>query len=328
MITYNHAPYIAQAIEGVLRQETSFPFELVIGEDCSTDGTREIVFDYQKKYPGIIRVITSDKNVGACKNGFRAQKACRGKYIAYCEGDDYWHHPQKLQKQVDYLESHPECGLVFSDYHCFDVKTGKQVRNYRRYECKNGLIQGGPKQVLIALLQAKCGILTCTVCLRKNLLDSLIASDPFLYTSGHFRMGDSQIWAGFSQISRLGCIDESLATHNLLIESATKSRDLIKVYRFRKSGAELCLYLAEKYELPESNIKDFREYFWRQSLRLAFYEINAQLAEEVKMSKRRLSLKEWLLYRGSRSRLLNFALRPVICLNKHIKRFFTDKHTL
>ena len=85
MITYNHAPYIVKAIEGVIQQKTNFPFELVIGEDCSTDGTREIVFEYRKKYPDIIRVITSEQNVGAIKNGYRTEKACRGKYIAYCE---------------------------------------------------------------------------------------------------------------------------------------------------------------------------------------------------------------------------------------------------
>ena len=113
MITYNHAPFIAQAIEGVLQQKTTFPFELVIGEDCSTDNTREIVSEYHKKHPDIFRVIASDKNIGATRNSLRTLKACQGKYIAYCEGDDYWHHPYKLQKQVDYLESHQECGLVY-----------------------------------------------------------------------------------------------------------------------------------------------------------------------------------------------------------------------
>ena len=91
MITYNHAPYIAQAIEGVVKQETEYPFELIIGEDCSTDGTRDIGFEFQKKDPDIIRVITSDKNVGAKQNDYRTTKACRGKYIAFCDGDDYWH---------------------------------------------------------------------------------------------------------------------------------------------------------------------------------------------------------------------------------------------
>ena len=99
MVTYNHRPYIAQALEGALQQQTHFPFEVVIGEDCSTDGTRDIVFDYQKRYPELVRVITSDRNVGPNANGLRVSEACRGKYIAYCDGDDFWHHPRKLQSR-------------------------------------------------------------------------------------------------------------------------------------------------------------------------------------------------------------------------------------
>ncbi len=79
MVTYNHAPFIAQAIEGVLQQKTKFPFELVIGEDCSTDGTRELVFEYQKKHPDIIRVVTSDENVGMKKNGLARFSGLSGK---------------------------------------------------------------------------------------------------------------------------------------------------------------------------------------------------------------------------------------------------------
>jgi Glycosyltransferases involved in cell wall biogenesis len=89
-ITYNHEPYIAQAIEGMLMQKTDLPIELIIGEDCSTNRTRELVVDYQKKHPDIIRESTSEKNVGMHKNGQRMGKACRGEYIALCEGDDYW----------------------------------------------------------------------------------------------------------------------------------------------------------------------------------------------------------------------------------------------
>lgn len=107
-ITYNHAPYIKQCIEGVLMQKTDFPIEYIIAEDCSTDGTREIVFEYARKYPDLIKVVTSDMNVGANINAERAFDACRGKYIAVCEGDDYWTDPYKLRKQVDFLESHPD----------------------------------------------------------------------------------------------------------------------------------------------------------------------------------------------------------------------------
>lgn len=108
MITYNHEEFIAKAIESVIMQDTDFEFEIVIGEDCSTDSTRQICIDYQKRFPSLIRLITSESNVGFAVNGVRTFKACKGKYIALLEGDDYWTDPRKLQKQVSILEHHPE----------------------------------------------------------------------------------------------------------------------------------------------------------------------------------------------------------------------------
>jgi glycosyltransferase involved in cell wall biosynthesis len=105
-ITFNHAPYIRRCIESILMQKTTFPFELVIGEDCSTDGTRDIVLDYAKKYPDVIRIITSETNVGEIPNEIRTGLACQGEYIALCEGDDYWIDPLKLQKQYDVMLKH------------------------------------------------------------------------------------------------------------------------------------------------------------------------------------------------------------------------------
>lgn len=113
MITYNHEPFIAQAIEGVLLQKTSFRSELVIGEDCSTDATREICEEYAKKNPELIKLLPSQKNLGMKRNGIRTLEACTGKYIAFCEGDDYWTDPCKLQKQVDFLEANPEYVICF-----------------------------------------------------------------------------------------------------------------------------------------------------------------------------------------------------------------------
>ena len=113
MITYNHERFIAQAIEGVVMQKTEFPYELVIGEDCSTDNTRAIVESFARKYPDVIRFLPSEKNLGMYSNGNRTLKACRGKYIAVCEGDDYWVRPDKLAKQVDCLEKNPDIAVCF-----------------------------------------------------------------------------------------------------------------------------------------------------------------------------------------------------------------------
>ncbi len=104
MVTYNHEPWIAEAIEGVIMQETDFEYELVIGEDCSSDRTREICFEYQKKYPEKIRVMWSEKNLGCRKNGLRCRIREHGEIIALCEGDDFWTDPRKLQKQVELLK--------------------------------------------------------------------------------------------------------------------------------------------------------------------------------------------------------------------------------
>ena len=113
MITYNQEKFIAQAIESALVQQVNFEYEIVIGEDCSTDRTREIVISYLKQYPDKIRVLLPDKNLGMLHNFSQTFKACRGKYIAILEGDDYWTSPYKLQKQVDFLDNHPECSSCF-----------------------------------------------------------------------------------------------------------------------------------------------------------------------------------------------------------------------
>lgn len=118
-ITYNHEPFIAKTIEGVLMQQVNFPIELIIAEDCSTDGTRAICQRYAEQYPELIRLITSEFNVGAVVNERRAMLTARGKYIAFCEGDDYWTDPLKLQRQVDFLEAHPDYSVTFHRYQIY-----------------------------------------------------------------------------------------------------------------------------------------------------------------------------------------------------------------
>ena len=106
MVTYNHEPYIREAIESVLMQKTDFEVELIIGEDCSQDRTREICFDYQRRYPEKIRVLWSDENVYKISgHERRCIYKARGDYLAFCEGDDYWTDPLKLQKQVDLIRA-------------------------------------------------------------------------------------------------------------------------------------------------------------------------------------------------------------------------------
>ena len=319
MITYNHESYIAQAIKGVLQQETSFPFELVLGEDCSTDGTREIVFDYQRKYPDIIRVITSDKNVGIHKNGIRAEKACRGKYIAYCEGDDYWHHPQKLQKQVDYLESHPEYGLVHSDVDvnyvykckkCCSINRSMNI-NYDNFE--------NEKDIFILSLNRKYKIQTSTVCVRKKLINDVVNSDP-IFRHNRFLMGDLPRWLEISRITKFKYIDENLATYNVLPESASRSENLHKQNRFYLSILDVIFYFANKYNCTEKLDKAMIARYKNKILAYSYDCRDIELAKEVKKMDLALTLKQYLLYYGTVSRLMNITLLPFVKGKRFINR--------
>src|SRR5579863_10267113 len=107
MITYNHEKYIADAINGVAFQKTNFPIELIISDDCSTDKTRQIIEKFTIMYPDLLRPIFREKNIGSMANFTDTFSYCSGKFIALCEGDDYWSDPYKLQKQVDFLENNP-----------------------------------------------------------------------------------------------------------------------------------------------------------------------------------------------------------------------------
>ena len=109
-ITYNHEKYVEKALRSVLEQETEFPFEVVIGEDCSKDNTRQIVKQVAAEYPEReVRFLFREKNLGRpTLNVYETTMECRGEFLAYLEGDDFWTDPKKLQKQVDFLRSHPE----------------------------------------------------------------------------------------------------------------------------------------------------------------------------------------------------------------------------
>jgi len=113
--TYQHRPFVAQAIESVLLQDAPFEFELVIGEDCSVDGTREIVERYAERNPGRVRTVLPEENVGHGEILRRILDATRGRFVAYLDGDDYWTSAAKLRRQAEYLLAHEECASCFHD---------------------------------------------------------------------------------------------------------------------------------------------------------------------------------------------------------------------
>jgi glycosyltransferase involved in cell wall biosynthesis len=330
VITYNHAPYVAQAIESVVRQETSFSFELIIGEDCSTDATREIVLKYQRAHPKIIRVITADRNVGAKRNFWRIYEACRGKYVALCEGDDYWHSALKLEKQVDFMEKHPSCGLVHCDCDVLVVAQGG-----RRIQSHNRLTKRTPREngdLYGSILAGTYRIRTPAVCMRKQLLDRVFEDDPVLFRSNRFYMTDTAIWLELSRLSKFKYLDESLATYRVLPESASQSQDLQRVIRFEKRCYELMEYFLHKYPCQKTTREQVIRNWYRRQIDLAFKACDVDLANEaveqlnkesIRIGAREM-LKRWATRRGPLNTLargLQSYTRPLRSRNRHFSRY-------
>lgn len=113
IVTYNQEKYIDEAIRSVVLQNFNYPYEIIVGDDCSTDKTIERCLKWQEKYPTLIKIIRRDKNIGIQRNYMDTYNHCQGEYIAICEGDDFWCSKHKLQRQVEYMDTHKNCNICF-----------------------------------------------------------------------------------------------------------------------------------------------------------------------------------------------------------------------
>lgn len=235
-LTYNHAPYIRQCLDGFVMQKTNFRFEAIVHDDASTDGTQDIIREYEKKYPDIIKPIYQKENQyskgipGFITNLVSGK--CKGKYIAICEGDDYWTDPYKLQKQVDYLESHPECGMVYTQVNLYDQ--GKSI--YR----KGWAAQTDFEDLLLNSNK----IITLATCFRRDLYD---AYHTEVVADKNWKMVDFPLWLYISHHSSLKYFDETTGVYRLLPTSASHNPEIKKMMDFLVSTYEVRCFFAKKY---------------------------------------------------------------------------------
>jgi glycosyltransferase involved in cell wall biosynthesis len=201
MITYNHEKFIREAIESVLSQKTNFTFELVIADDCSKDNTRQICIAYQQKYPDKIKLLLPEKNLGMMANFINTLEACDRKYIALCEGDDYWTDVNKLQKQVDFLEQHQDFVMCFHNVVEFFAESS--TKNF--YYCPDN--QKDTSTLTDLLIRNF--IPTCSVVFRNKLIKNL----PTWYY--HLKMGDWTLHILNAQYGKIKYINEVMAVHRI-----------------------------------------------------------------------------------------------------------------
>ena len=218
MLAYNHEPYIRRAIEGVMMQKTDFEFELVIGEDCSTDKTREICFEYQKKHPDKIRVLWSEENLcqhphPAGGNSRRVHAHCRGEFVAFCEGDDFWTRPDKLQLQVDAFRADPKATICYTDFSVFYSARGMTDEHILR---KSGFLekwrsftaQDWVREQYLGM--TKWFMATASIMIRRSCLENYLATD---FAKKALALGDQQLRLYGSLAGNTLVVPEDCATY-------------------------------------------------------------------------------------------------------------------
>lgn len=209
--TYNHEKYIRDALEGFVKQKTNFAFEVLVHDDASTDNTADIIREYEAKYPNIIKPVYQTENQRSKKipiNKTFQIPRIKGKYIAFCEGDDYWTDSFKLQKQYDFMETHPDYSMCTCSTIWLDMKVGKE-----RNKCRTEIDREIPIEEII--LEKKGRIF--------QLATFLIRADMYLHLPDWF--------------SAFGVGDLPIALYAAISGKVYMLSDVMAVYRYNAEGS-------------------------------------------------------------------------------------------
>jgi len=260
MITYKHEQFIEQAVRGVLNQLCNFKFELIVADDCSPDNTRAKLKSVISNHPMgyCVKYIRHDQNIGMHRNADFVMQAAVGKYIAICEGDDFWTDPLKLQIQVDFLEKNLDYGLVHHEADYFFQAKQKLVPNFH----KRNKILVSTGCVFEELLRHN-NIYTPTVMYRRQLLGHYFAINQGI--RNNFLMGDYAMWLEFSQHSKFHYINKSMAVYRVLVNSASHTGDFRSKLFFLSSYCQIKYYFLKKYKVNNFPTSKIKQYYLQQA---------------------------------------------------------------
>ncbi len=245
-IAYNQEKYIRETLDGFLKQKTSFPFEVLIHDDASTDRTADIIREYAAKYPGIIKPICQTENqhskgipVGITFNYPRAQ----GKYIALCEGDDFWTDPLKLQKQFDFMEAHPEYALCCSDASKLIEESGITYTNK---------LSPTSRELTYRELNGDVHVITATIFMRRDCVNACYQTIPKL-KKRKWLMGDLPLVLYMAANHKIYYMADSLACYRIRKSSEAHGNAAHQI-RFLRSAANIKLTFNRFYNRSDAEL--------------------------------------------------------------------------
>lgn len=287
MITYGHENFIEEAINGVLTQKCDFKVELIIANDHSPDNTDEIIKkvlknNFSKNFS--VNYIKRDKNWGIMPNFIDAVLMAKGKYIALCEGDDYWTDPLKLQEQVDFLNENSDYGLVHSNFEYYDQREFKILAN-------NRVLKNGSGSVFNSIIKGTYEISTLTTCFRQSLfLDYIKNIRPL---SNDWMMGDLPIWLYMSKNTKIYYSNKKTAIYRILAESASNTRNIEKKMFFEADIKKIKLFILNYFSIDDRSLYD--------SIQSNYYYRKLVINNELKGSNKQFFFFLYLFYRKNSS---------------------------
>lgn len=281
--TYNQEHYIKQTIESLLMQRTSFPFEIIIHDDASTDNNQQIIKEYAEEYPHIIKPIFQNENKYS-KYGINYQfanvsRAALGKYIAYCDGDDYWIDPLKLQKQVGFLEANSDYGLVHTKAVVFN-----EAKMY--FEGSHGYDVLSFEDLLF-----ENSIASLTVCLRTSLLrqyfDEVMPENYVKWAAEDF-----PTWLWFIKHTKIKFMEDVTSVYRKRIGSISHIKDDFKRLYFSEGIYDIVNYYLTNYDLQEKTENKIRARYYSNMVNMYFLNKNMNgIRESIKIF---YDAKDWL----------------------------------
>ena len=287
-LAYNHEPYIRQCLEGFVMQKTNFRFEVIVHDDASTDKTAEIIKEYAEKYPDIIKPFCETENQYSKRDGSIERfmnEHVHGKYVALCEGDDFWIDANKLQKQLDILESNPQISLCYTKSKIFIQNKGCFSDNI--------LCDNGPVDFDSMLFQEPA--ITLTSFMRTDLYKKYF--EEIRPQEKKWMMGDTPLWLWMANNGRIELLQDITAVYRMSEESASHSKNIDYLLKFNESTMDIHCFFCIKYQrddlLPEikkhyhkSNMRDASQHGCFMVYLRNFYQLgNLSIKDLKKLSK-------------------------------------------
>lgn len=252
-LAYNHGPYIRQCLDGFVMQKTAFPFIAIVHDDASADDTAKIIREYAQNYPDIIKPILETENQYSKKDGSLGRIIKKTipedvKYIALCEGDDYWTDPYKLQKQINYMESHPECVLTHTGFSYLEngkttiaEKEGEKIKEISDSKIIFNILNGNNYRIQ-----------TCTAIYRLATYYTILPQLKKI--NGLFLMGDTPLWVNLLQCGTIHYIDSPTSVYRIGNDTASHPKSLKSILRFNLSCAEMRVYYSSLCNSAEQDL--------------------------------------------------------------------------